>query len=128
MCSLRLTSYSIISRVSTHLNDPVSNTRLLFLSVKCKNKKSKTPTLNKISVFSYLIAATLFFSGEKNRKIIKKKVSPTYRPFFFSMLMETQLFFTHNQLRIIERKGSVIHKRKYQTTPINLTLDPLWSG
>ena len=67
------------------------------LSVQMQNKKSKAPTLNKIPYFHTITGPTLFFSGEKNRKIKKIIKSFSYLPtFLFSILAETRLFFfTH---------------------------------
>ena len=71
------------------------HTTLLFWSLKMQYKKSKSPTLNKIthkfikfqsrSSFFFFFFFFFFFL----EKTIKKRVSPTYRPFSFSMLIET---------------------------------------
>ena len=79
------------SCVSANPTDPVSNTRLLFLSVKMQNEKVKHRPSAKYLYF-YEITGPILIFLEKNRKI--KKV-PTYRQKKkkFSMLAETQLFF-----------------------------------
>ena len=81
--------------VSTNPTDLVSNARLCyFLSVKMQNKKVKHRPLTKHLYFHKITGPTLFFSGEKNRKIKKKKFLLPTNLFFFGMLVETQLFFT----------------------------------
>ena len=64
-----------------------------FLSVKMQNKKVKHRPSTKYWYFHTITGLTLFFSGEKNRKI-KKSFSYLLTKLFFSMLVETQLFFS----------------------------------
>ena len=82
------------SYVSTNPTDPVSKTRLCyFLSIKMQNKKEKHRPSTKYLYFHKITGPTLFFSGEK---IENKTKRFSYLPtkFLFSMLVETQLYFT----------------------------------
>ena len=72
------------------------NRHVFVMISKNAKQKSKALILNKIPVF--ITGPILFFCGEKKRKetLKKKFLLPTDQIFFFSILAETQQFFTPN--------------------------------